>query len=383
MNGTLCILQNLPYRRQNSNKNNIYYQVIRRSLIGSSLRKDLKIIRSLIVRKDSEFFDVWWKTTKYPVGFDSQHLFFDKFRSCFTSCGFDGKPELLYSLSPCETSGKIESALVFESPVDQASFLNCAETSGQRPSLLAVTSDGWLIRHDLNTGKTLQKVYLSKHYRFKHVIWESDLQRIILKTVHSSNHSMPLMFLSLFTVAPLDFVALLPVEKAIFGQNTTDATASTGFLVVMQQSNKIRFYNLWEILSSYCTATKLGRRFKTPNSTSGTLWQGLESVWCSNDVVVGAFPYGLPINVVFTSKPVVLFEIASYQHIISFGGHPWHYIACPHSQNSLFHVYSVKDSKLAKNGILEMDSLSVEPDQAYFHADNSGRILHIGAHIIR
>ena len=152
MNTTFYPYQNLPFHRKNGKRDNIYYQVIRRPTNGTSLRRDLKIIRSLVQREGSSFLEVWRKNTKNPVGFDSQHLFFDRFRTCYTSYGFEGKPELLYQ----ENSRKIESALVFESPVDQTSFLDCSESRGYKPCLLAVTKDGWLVRHDLKTGDLLE-----------------------------------------------------------------------------------------------------------------------------------------------------------------------------------------------------------------------------------
>ena len=380
MNTTFCGYQNLPFHRKNGKRDNVYYQVIRRSTNGSSLRRDLKIIRSLVQREGSSFHEVWCKNTKNPVGFDSQHLFFDRFRTCYTSYGFEGKPELLYQ----ENSRKIESALVFESPVDQTSFLDCSESRGYKPCLLAVTKDGWLVRHDLKTGDLLERVYLSVHYRFKHVQWESDLQRVVLKTVHFSSQNRPLMFLSFLVVAPLQFLGLMPIEKAIFGQDTVDATASNGFLVILHQSNRIRFYSLLETFKKYSfdeneilTGIPFGSA-PTMNGSQQVLpnCEVSSRMLLSDDEVPTFFPK-------CTSKPVVLFEVTSNQHLISFGGYPWHYIACPQSFQGVFHVRSVKDSNLVKDGVLQTDSMSVEPDQAYFHADNSGRIIHIGPHTIR
>ena len=371
---------NLPLRRKNAKSSNVCYQVLRRSICGTSLRRDLKIIRSLIQKEGSKFMKVWSKDTKHPVGFDSQHLFFDRFRTCYTSHGFERKPELLYQLGACENSKRIESALVFESPVDQDAFLNCIESKGYKPCLLTVSKDGWLTRYDLKTGVVLQNVYLSKQYKFKHVLWESDLHRIVLKSIHFSSVNRPLMYLAVFCMAPLQFQALMPIEKSVFGQDTIDATASNGFLVIMHQANKIRFYSLLEVMEKYCLAARLGKLFAT-SSSSNCHWD--ITLPFTSPFIIGEEPNGLPVNVTFTSKPVVLFEIISNQHVISFGGHPWHYIACPPAHSSVFHVRSVKDSTLVKHGILEMDSLSVEPDQAYFHADNSGRILHIGPHVIR
>lgn len=383
MNSSFGVYQNLPFCRKNAKRNNICYQVVRRSLHGqgSTIRRDVKIIRSMIQKQGSKFLEVWGKSTKHPVGFDSQHLFFDKFRTCYTTFGSDGRPELLYKLAACDNSRKIESALVFETPVGQHSYVNCTKYQGYKPCLLAVTADGWLIRHDLNTGDVLQKVYLSKHYRFKHILWESDLQKVALKSVHFCSQNRPLMFLSIFSMAPLEFLALMPIEKSIFGQDIVDAAASNGFVVVMHHSNRIKFYNLLEIIENYSFAAKLGQKIEM--SPSDNIHHEASFSSFDGPFIVGDNPDGLPVNVSFTSKPVVLFEISSNQHVISFGGYPWHYISCPQPHSSAFHVRSVKDLKLAKRGILEMDLLSVEPDQAYFHADNSGRILHIGPHEIK
>jgi len=381
MSTAICTYQNLPFRRKNSERNNICHQVLRRSLCGTSLRRDLKIIRSLIQKEGSKFIKVWSKNTKHPVGFDSQHLFFDRFRTCYTSHGFEQKPELLYQLPACESSKKIESALVFESPVDQVSFHNCIESKGYKPCLLTLSKDGWLTRHDLKTGMILQKVYLSKQYKFKHVLWEADLQRVVLKSIHFSSLSRPLMFLAIFWIAPLQFQALMPIEKCTFGQDTIDATASNGFLVIMHQSNKIRFYSLLEIMEKHCITVKLGKIFASSSSPNFNYWNTPSTML--PPFIAGEEPHGLPVNVTFTSKPVVLFEVTSNQHVISFGAYPWHYITCSPSCNSVFHVRSVKDSRPVKCGILKTNSLSVEPDQAYFHADNSGRILHIGPHSVK
>ena len=100
-------------------KRNTCLYLAGRQIHGAGLRGDLKILRSLIQESSSQFQQVWEKTSKSPIGFDCQHLFFDKFRTCYTCNGCNGKPEILYKLPPCRTTEKIESAVVFESPLDQ------------------------------------------------------------------------------------------------------------------------------------------------------------------------------------------------------------------------------------------------------------------------
>lgn len=94
-----------------------------REAVGAGLRGDLKILRSLMQNERFNFQKVWEKTSKSPIGFDCRHLFFDKFRTCYTSEGHNGIPSILFRLPPCRTSEKIESAVVFESPIDQVSLI--------------------------------------------------------------------------------------------------------------------------------------------------------------------------------------------------------------------------------------------------------------------
>ena len=268
-------------------------------------------------------------------------------------------------------------------------MLKSHKCSGYSSSILGVTASGWLMRYNLDSGKPLQQVYLSTKYKFKSIAWETDLYRIVLKSIHfkssttragqpGSTSSSLLMYLAVFSVAPLEVLTVLQIDKNVFGQDVVDATVNSGFLVIMHQSYWMEFYNFEEIIQNYSSAVKLGSpcKFHKLNPLNETANQ------VSMDIV-GHYPYGLPLNVHFLSKPTPLFQISSNHYFVSFGGKPWHYINIPKGLDSVFHVSALEGNVLAKNGVLTSDTLSIESDQAYFHRDHSGRILHIGANTLR
>ena len=365
---------------------NICSYLLQRAHNGPCPRKDLRVLRRLLEKQTSRFVQVWRKDSKHPIGYESGHLFFDHFKTCYSVWGTREKPvRLAYKHPPGRPADKIESALVFESPIDQESFQKCCPGdqgfNGHRSCLIGVTSDGWLVRRCLYTGRLLERVFISRSIRFKRVLWETDLERVVVKSVHLRSRSQnmastirpehlapsPVLYLALFQVAPLTFVAIIPIERAIFGHGVVDATLSMGLLSVMHQSGKMRFYGLDSILSE--------NTFSPTNPSSG-------QVNSFSKHHIGGYPHG-PVNVAFKAHPQVLFECSSYQHAISFGGYPWHFIACPQMQHNVFHVMSVEDKELVKGGVLQSDAPSLELDQAYFHGDRSGRLLHVGPHSVR
>uniref|UniRef100_A0A8C5CWK6 Ddb1 and cul4 associated factor 17 n=1 Tax=Gadus morhua TaxID=8049 RepID=A0A8C5CWK6_GADMO len=78
--------------------------------------------------------------------------------------------------------------------------------------------------------------------------------------------------------------------------------------------------------------------------------------------------------------PPVLFEVSCSDHNVQIGGHPWHYIYTPpHKKHrGTYHICSLAEGILAKNGIQDMDCCSLETDLIYLHPDESGRIIHVG-----
>jgi hypothetical protein len=363
-----------------------------RSVVGASVRQDLTILRTLISKDSYDFTKTWCKTSRNPIGFDYQHIFFDKFRTVYNTNGLKGKPTQLYTLPSLRTNEKIESAVVFESPLDQVSMQECENHKDFKPCMIGITADGYLIRQDLRTGEKLQSVYLSSKYKFKHIFWETDLHRVVISSVHVKNPPRAVqdnrscvfrtfMYLALFEVTPLKFLATIPILKNVFGPDIVDASASRDVLFIMHQGGVMRLYSLKEILDNFAIKTSIGQLYNFADGSNDQ--HDISMQLDQNFGTVGKYPFGVPINIKFDHKPSVLLQVCSHQHLLSFGGYPWHYIACPKKQSSVFEVHTMNNHMPVKNGLLKSDIQSLEQDQAYFHSDNSGHILHIGPDFIR
>ncbi|XP_072435422.1 DDB1- and CUL4-associated factor 17 isoform X2 [Chiloscyllium punctatum] len=299
---------------------------------GSVLRKNLTILRQLVCQKSTTFECVWTKQSNSPVVYEKGRIYFDNYRSCFCSIG--PKPTLLYELPKLHKSQKIEDALLCESPLGEM----LPKPSDHVPSLLALTANNWLIRMSIKTAEILEKIYLSSQWKFRYLTWDDTQETIVAKTTQNKvtavaraagiQHSV-LLHLALFRVLPLTFVGMLAIDK-----NFTQKQC---------------------ILGQHCEW----------NNTTG---------------IVGASPFGIPCNIKITDCPPVLFEVSCLKSALQIGGHPWHYIITPNErkQEGIYHIYSLKDKKLAENGIQEMQCCSLDTDWIYFHPDDSGRIMHIG-----
>nr|XP_028605693.1 DDB1- and CUL4-associated factor 17 isoform X3 [Podarcis muralis] len=178
-----------------------------------------------------------------------------------------------------------------------------------------------------------------------------------------------LSFLAVFRVLPLSFIGMLELDKKIFGNSMTDATLSHNMLVVTHSSGLVRLYS-FQAISEQFTVCQVDLGQKYLNGRGG---------------IVGKYPFGMPCNIKITGTPDLLFEVSSLENTFQIGGYPWHYIITPNKkkQRGIFHVCSLKDHALAKNGIQDMECSSLEPDWISFHPDTSGRVLHVGPSLIK
>ncbi|KAG8124933.1 hypothetical protein E2320_020219 [Naja naja] len=172
------------------------------------------------------------------------------------------------------------------------------------------------------------------------------------------------------TVWPLSFVGMLELDKKIFGNSMADVSVSHEMLIVTHNTGHVRLYSFQAISERFMEhPVDLGQEYS---------WNGKVGI-------VGKYPFGIPCNIKITDTPDLLFEVSSLESAFQIGGYPWHYIITPNkkSQEGIFHVCSLKDHTLAKNGIQDMKCCSLEPDRISFHPDNSGRILHVGPNLIK
>ncbi|MEE6489585.1 hypothetical protein FKM82_015622 [Ascaphus truei] len=289
------------------------------NVAGNIYRENMKILRKIVCQKDTVFQNVWTKHSKSAIAYDDGRIYFDNYRCCFTS--IPAKPQQLYEMAKCSKLEKIQDALLCQCPVGKL----LPSASDCTPSLITVTGHNWLLRLSADTAATLQKIYLGSYTKFRYrKEW-----------------------------------------KAIFGSSITDAMVSHGMLVVMHSAGLVRLYSFERIAEQYMQQK---------------LVLGQACNWKSDMGTVGEFPFGIPCNITLTECPTLLFEVPCLDNSFEVGGYPWHYIITPNKKNKrgAYHIRSMDDHSLAKNGIQDMKCCSLEIDWILFHADESGRIIHMG-----
>lgn len=338
---------------------------------GCLLRRNLTLLREILLSNDKVFKEVWTKISKSPISYESGRLYFDHYRCCYTSQ--QAKPRLLYELPKCSKAEKIEDALFLQSPLGGT----LPSPLDQQPSLLALTANSWLCRISPDTGEMLQKVYLSPQHKFRYLSWDTSQETIYAKSIQKKLSPLArqaglddstLMFLAVFRVFPLKLIGVLEINKRVFGNTVADVALSQGVLAVSHTTKCVRLYSFKRIVHMFRT-----KELVIGESCDMSGAQG----------IVGEPPLGIPVNIHITEAPPVLFEV-TYHEGIQIGGNPFHFIYTPsHKKHrGTHHICSLKDSTLAINGIQDMNCCSLESDWIHFHPDLSGRIIHVGPNTI-
>jgi hypothetical protein len=241
---------------------------------------------------------------------------------------------------------------------------------GTMPCLIGLTGDGWLVFRALYTGQIIRRIYLSRNYGFRHITWESDFQRIVLKSIRSDrsqDDNVPFVTFAVLAVGPLELIGLFHVTKGVFGNDIVDVAINQFLLVVFHRSGFIEFFDFNSVLGdkSNCSI-KLFEPYSSPEDVA--------------ERIVGEPPLGIPYTVNLLSRPQPLLQLTSHQNHVAFGGFPYHYISCPSQRHrDLFHVCDLKSQKVITNGELQRCEFNFEDDCAFFHPDLSNGIIHVGS----
>ncbi|XP_066490825.1 DDB1- and CUL4-associated factor 17 isoform X2 [Tiliqua scincoides] len=310
---------------------------------GIVYRKNMGILRKLVCQETTTFKNVWTTHSTTPIAYQSGKIYFDNYRCCVSS--ITPEPRLIYQMPACPKSEKIEDALLLECPVGEV----LPNPSDYTPSLAVLTAHNWLFRLSANTGEILEKVYLASRCKFRYLSWDTPQEIMVVK---SAQHK------------------IIAAARQIFGNSMTDVAVSHRMLIVMHSAGLVRLYDFQSICEQFMEQQ---------------VDLGQECNWNGNVGIVGKYPFGIPCNIKITETPPLLFEVSSLENTFQIGGFPWHYIITPNkkSQRGIFHVCSLKDHTLAKNGIQDMQCCSLEPDWISFHPDSSGRMLHVGPNLIK
>ncbi|KAI4886738.1 hypothetical protein NFI96_015747 [Prochilodus magdalenae] len=335
---------------------------------GTLLGENLRILKNIILQDGTEFTKVWAKSSKSLISYDSGRIYFENYSNCYSSLA--PKPQLLYEIPRRSRAEKIEDSLLCQCPLDKV----LPQASEQKPCLLALTANNWLYRLSADTGETLQKVYLSPHFKFRYLGWDISQETFYVKSIQHKQTPLArqagvdnnvLMHLAIFRVFPLDVVGLLEISKKVFGKSVVDVLLSQGVLAVSHSTKCVKLYSFEYIV----------KQFRTKK-----LILGEHCDLYGTREIVGNAPYGIPVNIQIKECPPVLFEMSYFENGIQIGGHPWHYIYTPNHKRDrgTHHICSIRDGALAKNGVQDMKCDSLEADWIFFHPDDSGRIIHAG-----
>ncbi|XP_061579517.1 DDB1- and CUL4-associated factor 17 [Cololabis saira] len=339
---------------------------------GTLYRHCLRVLKGIMLQEKRDFIKVWSKTSKSTIMYENGKVYFENYQSCY-SC-VQAEPQRLYKLPKRPKQEKIEDALLCQSPLDKT----LSTPSDHKSSLLALTANNWLYRISAETGKELQKVYLSPNHKFRYLGWDVSQETFYVKSVQ--NKETPLarqagishntvMHLAILHVFPLQIVGIVEINKKVFGNGITDVVLSQGVLAVSYSNKSVKLYSFEHIVKNYLTETlTLGKQSPLSGNTP-----------------VGDVPFGIPINIQITDCPPVLFEVSCSNNGVQIGGYPWHYIYTPpHKRHrGTHHIRSLQDSTMAVNGIQNMNCCSLESDGIFFHPDDSGRIIHVGPNSIK
>ncbi|XP_070813008.1 DDB1- and CUL4-associated factor 17 [Pituophis catenifer annectens] len=340
---------------------------------GTVYRKNMSLLRKLICQETTTFKNVCTIQSSSPISYHSGKIYLNNYRRC-VSC-ITPEPRTIYQMPGWPTSEKIEDALLLECPVGEVLPM----PSDYKPSWAAVTAHNWLFRLSANSGEILEKVYLASHCKFRYLNWDMPQEVMAIKSTQlklpaaarrTGIQQSVLYFLAIFRVWPLSFVGMLELDKKIFGNSMADVSVSHEMLIVTHSTGHVRLYSFQAISERFMEhPVDLGQEYS---------WNGKVGI-------VGKYPFGIPCNIKITDTPDLLFEVSSLESAFQIGGYPWHYIITPNkkSQEGMFHVCSLKDHTLAKNGIQDMKCCSLEPDRISFHPDSSGRMLHVGPNLIK
>ncbi|CAH1773279.1 unnamed protein product [Owenia fusiformis] len=329
-----------------------------------SCRHNQKIVKRIICQTHCSYRKVWKTQSKQRIITEMSKLYMNNYKTCFHIHGVNGIPSKAYNMPAVPASKKIEDCLVCATSLERTDLNH----HGYKSCLVVVTADRWLRRYDMNTGRMLEEVYIGPNIKFKYLAWDREQERLVIKSTHSNLSQAErqagvvkdvLMTMGVFHIFPLEFLAMFQVRKSIFGKSITDAMLFGGLLLVMSKSDVIKIYSFDDILEQF-------KEFNAPLGNDSTHYEGH----------AGRHPHGLPVNVTIKDCPPVLFEVQSSQFSFTIGANPYHFIITPVRTRGIFEVHTLKTKKKVLNGHLDMDSSDL--DKAFFHPDETSRIIHTG-----
>lgn len=345
--------------------NNIIQVLQEREQNGVCKRRS--ICRSIIESNYREYKTCWSGHNERALQYDG-NLYISNYKYWFQGCYCNGVPHFMKTNMPKptnETNSKwrIKDMVRYQSPVTDLHDENKLVDGCYRECLYALTSDSYIIKYLVHkeTWNLSKKVFLSNKYKFDRLYYDKEFERIVTRSKRFPTRNVDIVFyIGIFLVAPLRFGKL------------TDAYVTCGLLVLSLNSS-FRFYDLDKVIEAYCV-----RDFAIGDYLNTTDTLDIFNIPNVNGEI-GVPPCGLPVNIKVTSAPMPCYEIdgGRWKNLngLSFGGYPW---ACLINENksTSFFVRDVSSGKKIASWWGGSDNeASIDDRRAFFHADNSGRVL--------
>ena len=297
-----------------------------------------------------------------------------------------------------QRSWKIRDTLLYESPTTCLNDTNGLLSGLYDTCVFALTSDSYLIQYvqPRDGWEVRRQIYLGAQ-SFTNMHYDGETtDRIVVKSKRNPiNHVGNIgrgdlyCYCVLFQACPFELEAVFGVMKSAFGEQVKDVFVASNMLVVLDQ-NSYSFYNLDDVIRqgmlSHGNAFKLlqqvggsggsGKR-KSSSFPKNVKFLGGEINQTNNQpIVVGKYPYGLPVNVHIKALPELLLKIPNTSSMrgLTFGGFPWYCLASFHDTSKVFSLETGRVLGTLQHGKYSHASIDDEK-KTYFHGDCSGRLL--------
>ncbi|XP_057292548.1 uncharacterized protein LOC130621257 [Hydractinia symbiolongicarpus] len=305
----------------------------------NSVCKRRSICRSIIESNYREYKTCWSGHNEPALQYDG-NLYISNYKYWFQGCYCNGVPHFMKTNMPKptnETNSKwrIKDMVRYQSPVT-----------------------------DLHEEKKLVDECYRECLEFERIVTRS-------KRFPATRNGDIVFFIGIFLVAPLRFVGIIAVTETMFGK-LTDAYVTCGLLVLSLNSS-FRFYDLDKVIKAYCVRDfAIGECLNTTDTLDIFSIPNVKGE-------IGVPPCGLPVNIKVSAVPTPCYKIdgGKWKNLngLSFGGYPWTCLINK-SKSTSFFVRDVSSGKKIASWWGGSDNeASIDDRRAFFHADNSGRIL--------
>ncbi|XP_028968329.1 DDB1- and CUL4-associated factor 17-like [Galendromus occidentalis] len=268
-------------------------------------------------------------------------LYSENNRQCYALRGQRGEPTLMYTISSDSYPGRWR----YESHM---TITRSGMTNPNRPEtdlrLLLASNSLLEIRNESN-GEMIDVIDLKAHdlpsMKFSTLRWDPNQDQVTAVSQKATiDGKKSLWHIVILQICPRVSKSLrVPIREEIFGKDIVNVVLFDGILQVMYRNETVHLYDFEWICETNDIASMFGER------------------------ILEISDLGTPV-----------FVVKNTTDMLSFGGHPWHYITHSHRLGE-YAVCTLDHQKLVSFPINEHDTVC-------FHPDDSGDIAHFQKDVV-